>query len=87
MKQEMMGWQWHQLNHMQIICTSLWTDNHASNSPPVIFTGPTNAVKSTEGSRFIATVCKIVMSSPSATMTINCYTTVQETAFENALCE
>ena len=31
MKQEMMGWQWHQLDHMQIICTSLWTDNHASN--------------------------------------------------------
>jgi len=30
MKQEMMGWQWHQLDHMQIICTSLQTDNHAS---------------------------------------------------------
>jgi len=26
MKQEMMGWQWHQLDHMQIICTSLQTD-------------------------------------------------------------
>jgi len=26
-----MGWQWHQLDHMQIICTSsLQTDNHAS---------------------------------------------------------
>jgi len=23
MKQEMMGWHWHQLDHMQIICTSL----------------------------------------------------------------
>ena len=23
-----MGWQWHQLGHMQIICTSLQTDNH-----------------------------------------------------------
>jgi len=33
LKQEMMGWQWHQLNHMQIICTSLQTDNHASTSP------------------------------------------------------
>jgi len=32
MKQETMGWQWHQLNHMQIICTSLQTDNHASTS-------------------------------------------------------
>jgi len=26
----MMGWQWHQLDHMQIIRTSLQTDNHAS---------------------------------------------------------
>jgi len=24
------GWQWRQLDHMQIICTSLQTDNHAS---------------------------------------------------------
>ena len=29
-EQEMMGWQWHQLDHVQIICTSLQTDNHAS---------------------------------------------------------
>jgi len=29
----MMGWQWDQLDHMQIICTSLQTDNHASTSP------------------------------------------------------
>jgi len=29
----MMGWQWHQLDHMQIICTSLQTDNHLSTSP------------------------------------------------------
>jgi len=28
----MTGWQWHQLDHMQIICTSLQTDNHASTS-------------------------------------------------------
>jgi len=32
MKQEMTGWQWHQLHHIQIICTSLQTDNHASTS-------------------------------------------------------
>jgi len=32
MKQEMMGWQWHQLDYMQIICTSLQTDNHTSTS-------------------------------------------------------
>jgi len=29
----MMGWQWHHLEHKQIICTSLQTDNHASTSP------------------------------------------------------
>ena len=28
-----MGWQWHQLDHMQIIWTSLQTDNHTSTSP------------------------------------------------------
>jgi len=27
------GWQWHHLDHMQIICTSFQTDNHASTSP------------------------------------------------------
>jgi len=37
MKQEMMGWQWRQLDHMQIICTSLKTDNHASTSPLSIY--------------------------------------------------
>jgi len=30
MKQEMTGWQWNQLNHMQIICTLLQTGNYAS---------------------------------------------------------
>jgi len=28
LEQEMMGWQRHQLDHMQIICTSLTTDNY-----------------------------------------------------------
>jgi len=32
MKQEMMGWQLHQLDHIQITCTLHWTDNHASTS-------------------------------------------------------
>ena len=30
LKQEMMGLQWRQLDHMQIICISIQTDNHAS---------------------------------------------------------
>ena len=50
LKQETTGWQWHQLNHMQIISTSLQTDNHASTSSLHIFTGcpscrPSNSVK------------------------------------------
>jgi len=32
-KQETMGWQWYQLDYMQIICTLLQTDNHASILP------------------------------------------------------
>ena len=31
-------WQWHQLDHMQAICTSLQTDNH-TNTPSLSFTG------------------------------------------------
>jgi len=38
-KQQMMGWQWHQLDHMQINCTSLQTDNHASTPSLNFFTG------------------------------------------------
>jgi len=30
LEQEMIGWQWHQLNNMQIICTSMQTESHAS---------------------------------------------------------
>jgi len=51
MEQEMTGWQWHQLDHMQIICTSLQTDNYASTPPLSFFQagGPscraTNSVK------------------------------------------
>jgi len=33
LEQELIGWHWHQLDHMRIICTSLQTDNHASTSP------------------------------------------------------
>jgi len=35
----MMAWQWHQLDHMQIICTSLQTDIHISTSSLKYFTG------------------------------------------------
>jgi len=39
LKQEMLRWQWHQLNHMLIICTSIQTDNHTSTSSSNFFTG------------------------------------------------
>ena len=51
MKTEMTGWQWHQLDNMQIICTSVHTDNHASSlSLDFLLAGcfswcPTNSVK------------------------------------------
>jgi len=32
MQQDVIGWQWYQLDHMQIICTLLQIDNHASTS-------------------------------------------------------
>jgi len=50
-EQEMMGWQWHQLDHMQIICTSLQTDKHTSTSPLSFLQAgcpsccPTNSIK------------------------------------------
>jgi len=39
MKQETMGWHWHQMGHTQIICTSLQTDNHASTSSLKFYPG------------------------------------------------
>ena len=50
-----MGWQWHQLDHMQTICTSLQTDNHTNTSLLNFFTGqmlflkPNQQCQSTEG--------------------------------------
>jgi len=32
MKQEVMGWHWHPLDHMQIVGTFVQTDNHARTS-------------------------------------------------------
>ena len=49
-------WQWHQLDHMQIICSSLQTDNHDSTSSPNFFAGrklflmPNQQCQSIEGS-------------------------------------
>jgi len=39
MWQDMIGWQWHYLDRMQIICISLQTDNHTS-TPSLYFYRP-----------------------------------------------
>ena len=58
MRQEMMGfwgWQWHQLDHMQTVCTSLQTDNYTRHLITQFFTGwmlfltPKQQCQSTEG--------------------------------------
>jgi len=38
---ELLGWQWHQLDHMQTNCTSIQTDNHTNTSSVItqFFTG------------------------------------------------
>jgi len=56
----MMGWQWLQLDHMQITCTSLHTDNHISTSPlsfygPHAFLLPNQQCQGTEST---GTVCQ-----------------------------
>jgi len=46
------GWQWHQLDHMETICTSLQTDNHTNSSSffrgRMIFLMPNQQCQSTE---------------------------------------
>jgi len=68
MKQEMMEWQWHQLDHMQIICTSLQADNHASTSSLNFLQArcsswcPTNSVKALKAIYRILSICWQVLS-------------------------
>jgi len=56
LEQEMMGWQWHQLDHMQIICTLLQTDHHSSTHHSFLigqipFLPPNQQCQSTEGTK------------------------------------
>jgi len=67
MKQEMMGWQWPQLDHMQIICTLLQRDNHARISSHVftdwmLFLMPNQQCQSTEGQNTDITIKKKISS-------------------------
>jgi len=48
----MMGWQWHQLDHMQIICTSLQIGNRAitsSRQMPFLTPNSVKALKAHSG--------------------------------------
>jgi len=62
MKQEMMGWQLHQLDHTQIIYTLLQTDNHTSTSSLKFVTGqmlfltPSQQCQSTEGNSVVGKI-------------------------------
>ena len=54
LEQETMGWQWHQLDHMQIICTSLQTDttpvpHHSVFTGRMLFLTPKQQCQTTEG--------------------------------------
>jgi len=50
------GWQWHQLDHLQRICTLLWTDNHTNTSSLNFYRPscrPTNSVRALKASEQI----------------------------------
>jgi len=59
LKQDMMRWQWHQLDHMQIICTTLQTANHVSTHHSIfLWDGcsswhPTNRVKAVKALTYL----------------------------------
>jgi len=48
-----LGWQWHQLDHMQTICTSFQADNHTNTlsliTGRMLFLTPNQQCQSTEG--------------------------------------
>ena len=50
-----MGWQWHQLDHMQTICTSLQTD-HSIFTGRMLFLTPNQQCQSTDG-KLLYTAC------------------------------
>ena len=60
MKQDIMGWQWRQLDHMQIICTSLQTDKHASTSLLNFYSARTARIATAVLATAIPSVCPSV---------------------------
>jgi len=70
----MTGWQWHQPDHMQIICTSLKTDNHTSTLPLyvtgwMLFLTPNQQCQSIQG---IAAIQQIVFIIIVSTVVLDC---------------
>ena len=62
------GWQWHQLDHMQTICTLLQTDNHTNTSSLNFYrpdalpdTQPTVSDTITEGRRRECQLCQVTL--------------------------
>ena len=84
----MMWWQWHQLDHMQVICTLLQTDNHTSTSSLIkFFSGldgcPTNGVKALKAVQLIQNlVCCDYLSRNRITGTPNTVTSTRITALD-----
>jgi len=66
-----MGWQWHQLDHMQIICISRQTDNHASTSSLNFSWCPAISVKALK-TNFATHFTKIIMKDSSTPWTHQC---------------
>ena len=61
---KVLGWQWHQLDHMQTVCTLLQTDNHTNTSSlnfyrPVLFLTPNQQCQSTEGKISNIFICSV----------------------------
>ena len=64
-----LGWQWHQLDHMQTICTSLQRDNNHTNTPSLNFYRldagrPTNSVKTLKAVKAIVKVNQYLSTAP-----------------------
>jgi len=60
---ESFGMQWHQLHHMQTICTSLQTDNHTTTQSlnftgRMLFLTPNQQCQSTEGNKIMPKAVK-----------------------------
>ena len=57
MKQEMMGWQWHQLDHMQVMPAPY----HSIFIGQMLFLRPTNSVKALKANIIIITMHTLVI--------------------------